>query len=180
MPNRVSWTDRRFDFSFPADLFPELLERLRGTPARAEELARSVPPDVLRRRDGRTWSIQENLGHLADLESLFTGRLDEILGGTVSLRPADMTNRATNEADHNTQPIEEVLARLRRRRGELVARLETLAPADFARSSMHPRLGVPMRIVDMMLFHAEHDDYHMARMRALLRRFAEPSSPLGR
>ena len=41
MPNRVPWTQRTFDFDFPADLFPELLERLRGTLARVEEIARA-------------------------------------------------------------------------------------------------------------------------------------------
>ncbi|MHC4718524.1 MAG: DinB family protein, partial [Planctomycetota bacterium] len=64
MPNRVPWTKRSFNFDFPADLYPELIERLRGTPARAEEITRSLPADVLTRRDGDTWSIQENLGHL--------------------------------------------------------------------------------------------------------------------
>ena len=33
----MPWPERSFDFGFPADLFPELLERLRGTPARVED-----------------------------------------------------------------------------------------------------------------------------------------------
>ena len=78
---------RTFDFGFPADLFPELIERLRGTPARLADLAR-LGPEVLTRRDDSTWSIQENVGHLADLESLFTGRLDDFAAGTDTLRPA--------------------------------------------------------------------------------------------
>ncbi len=177
MPNRVPWTERTFSFDGPVGVYPELLERLRGTPARAEELARSVPPALHGRRDADTWSIQENIGHLADLEDLFTERLDEILAGAETLRPADMTNQRTRAADHNTRPIETVLSDLRGRRAVLVARLETLAPADFARSALHPRLGRPMRLVDMMLFHAEHDDYHFARMRELVRLFGA-SSPV--
>ena len=172
MPNRVPWTRRRFNFDFPADLYPELLERLRGTPARAEDIVRPLSHEVLTRRDGDTWSIQENIGHLADLESLFTGRLDELLGGAATLSAADMTNRRTHEADHNARSTESVLGDLRSRRGELVARLEMLEPGDFERAARHPRLGQPMRIVDMMLFHAEHDDYHLARIRELIRRFA--------
>jgi uncharacterized damage-inducible protein DinB len=172
MPNLVPWTKRTFNFDFPAELYPELLERLRGTPARAEAVARSVPPDLLTRRHGETWSIQENLGHLSDLEDLFAGRLDEFDGGADTLRPADMTNRRTHEANHNTRPIEAVLGDLRRRREALVTRLEALEPSAFARSALHPRLQQPMRVVDMMLFHAEHDDYHLARIRELLRTFA--------
>jgi hypothetical protein len=127
---------------------------------------------VVTRRDGDTWSIQENIGHLADTESLFMGRLDEYDQGLDTLRPADMSNRATHEADHNTRPLQEVLSDLRAQRGRLVARLEALAPADFARVARHPRLNQPMRVVDMLLFQAEHDDYHLARIRELIRLLA--------
>ncbi len=171
MPNRVPWTQRRFDFDFPADLFPELLERLRGTPARVEEIAQALPPNVLRRRDGETWSIQENIGHLADLESLFSGRLDDFEAGATTLRAADMSNQKTHEAAHNARPIKEILNEFRTLREQLVARLEALSPADFSRTARHPRLQQPMRIVDMLLFHAEHDDYHLARVRELVRLF---------
>jgi uncharacterized damage-inducible protein DinB len=169
MPNRVPWTKRSFNFDFPADLYPELLERLRGTPARAEEITRSLPADVLTRRDGDTWSIQENLGHLADVEALFTGRLDDYDAGVETLRPADMTNRATHGANHNARPFASVLSDVRAQRERLVARLEAMQPADFARQAFHPRLQKPMRVVDMLLFLAEHDDYHLARIRELTR-----------
>ncbi len=174
MPNRVPWAERTFSFDFPADLHPELIERLRGTPARVEEIVRSVPASMLTRRDGHAWSIQENIAHLGDLEALFTGRLDDYEGGAVSLRPADMTNRLTHEANHNARAIEEVLDSFRIRRAELIARLEDLSPSEFERTAMHPRLERPMRIVDMMLFHAEHDDYHLARIRTLIRLFSTP------
>jgi len=35
---RIKWTDRRFNFDFPAGIYPEMIERIRGTPARLEEL----------------------------------------------------------------------------------------------------------------------------------------------
>ncbi len=168
MPNPVPWTERTFSFDSPAGLSGELLERLRGTPARVEQITRSLPAAVLTLREGDTWSIQENIGHLADLESLFTGRLDDFDAGAETLRPADMTNQRTHEADHNARPIEEVLSRFRSLRGRLVARLETLDPAEFARTARHPRLDVPMRVVDMMLYHAEHDDYHHERLRQII------------
>jgi hypothetical protein len=109
---------------------------------------------------------------VADVESLFAGRLDDFDAGVETLRPADMTNLATKEADHNARPIASVLSDLRARREALVARLEALEPADFARQALHPRLNKPMRVVDMLLFQAEHDDYHLARVRQLMRLFA--------
>ena len=77
MIDRVKWTDRRFDFTFPAGLYPEMIERLRGTPARLEDRIGSLPANLLQRRDGERWSIQENAGHLLDLESLVRQRLEQ-------------------------------------------------------------------------------------------------------
>ncbi len=172
MAARIKWTQRRFPFDSPVDVYPELMERLRGTPARVEDRLRSFPAAILTRRDGEVWSIQENAGHLVDTEALFMGRLDDYDAGIAPLRAADMTNRKTFDARHNDQPIESILQDLRRERGALVARLERLAPDQFARTAQHPRLKKPMRVVDMMFFHAEHDDYHLARMMELARLFS--------
>ncbi len=172
MPARIKWTQRRFPFDFPVDVYPELMERLRGTPARAEDRLRSFPAAILTRRDGEAWSIQENAGHLVDSEALFMGRLDDFDAGIAMLRDADMTNRKTFDARHNDQPVESILQDLRRERGALVARLERLTSDQFARTAQHPRLKKPMRVVDMMFFHAEHDDYHLARMTELARLFS--------
>ncbi len=167
MPALVKWTDRRFAFDFPAGHYPEIMERLRGTPARVEDRVRSFPPEILTVRVGEAWSIQEHVGHLADLEELFMGRLDDYGSGADALRPADMTNQKTYEARHNEHPLETILRRLRADRRKLVARLESLESSKFEQSIFHPRLKIPMRLVDMMYFQAEHDDYHLARMTEL-------------
>src|ERR1700722_16791265 len=72
--SRPLWFEHKFDFGFPVELYPEIIERLRGTPARIEERLSDVPPALLTRRDGDKWSIQENIGHLLDLDELFAGR----------------------------------------------------------------------------------------------------------
>lgn len=171
MTVRIKWTDRKFDFGFPAALFPEMIERLRGTPVRLAERVGSLRPDVLRRRDGERWSIQENAGHLLDLEALVRQRLDEYLANASELHAADMTNRQTYEAQHNDVTIAVILDAFRDQRLQLVARLDDLAPEVFARAAHHPRLNVPMRLVDMIYFQAEHDDFHLARISELRRLF---------
>jgi hypothetical protein len=100
----LRWADRTFRFDTPEALFPIIVERLRGTPARIEDKVRGLPPDLLTRRDGDEWSIQEHIGHLLDLDELHTGRLDDFLAGAEVLRAADMTNRKTWEAHHNDRP----------------------------------------------------------------------------
>ena len=109
MPN-WPWIERTFNFDFPASKFPDLLERVRGTPVRVEALVKGLSHDVLTRSPGSGWSIQENVGHLIDLGYLALQRVGEILTGKDVLVAADMTNRKTNEANHNARNMELVEA----------------------------------------------------------------------
>ena len=102
-PTRRVWFERRFALGMPVEAFPDVLERLRGTPLRVSERTSDVPDAVLTERRGEAWSIQENVGHLADLETLWLGRLDDLGNGLGTLRPADLQNRATWEANHNAR-----------------------------------------------------------------------------
>src|SRR5690349_13098500 len=64
------WFERTFDLTVPITRFPSILERLRGTPPRLEERTSSLPSAVLTQRHDNRWSIQENVGHLLDLEQM--------------------------------------------------------------------------------------------------------------
>lgn len=159
------WTSRTWTFDLHADLFPQLLERLRGTPARAEDLVRSLPAEILPvRRDG-AWSVQEHLGHLVDLAGLDETRVSEFLARADVLSAADMTNAATEHAQHNSVPVWDILQRLRTTRLALVQRLDTLTAATIEHMAVHPRLRQRMSVVDWMFFVAEHDDHHLAHAR---------------
>ena len=171
MSEKLKWGQRTFAFNFPVEVYPEMIERVRGTPARLEDRVKAVAPAFLTKRDGERWSIQENAGHLLDLESLVSRRLDEYLAGATELHAADMSNRKTFEADHNRVSIESILSGLRKERTALVDRLDNLDPEMFSAVAHHSRLDVPMRLVDMMFFQAEHDDYHLARISELIRLF---------
>ena len=171
MPQKMPWIERRFAFEIPVSMFPSLLERLRGTPARAEERTQGLAVETLTLRAGDSWSIQENIGHLIEVERLWLGRLDDYAAGLEELRPADMSNRSTYGADYNKWELSAVLAGFRQARGEYVARLEAMDDEILERQAYHARLGKPMRVLDAMLFAAEHDDHHLARI-SELRRYA--------
>jgi hypothetical protein len=164
---RIKWTDRRFNFDFPAGIYPEMIERVRGTPARLEELLAGLSPEALTTQAGGRWSMQENAGHLLDLESLVSQRIDEYLAGNAALHAADMSNRKTYEASHNNVPVHTILNAFRAARHDIVRRLESFDAGVFERAALHPRLNVQMRLVDMLFFQAEHDDYHLARISEL-------------
>ena len=158
------WFERTFDLGLSFDQFPEIVERVRGTPARLEERIGELPDTLLTAQVAGRWSAQENVGHLLDLEPLWSGRLDDLLAGEATLRAADLENRRTHEAEHNRAGLDALLARFRKERMETVARLESLPEQDLARTSLHPRLQLPMTAVDLFFFVAEHDDHHLARI----------------
>ena len=112
--------------------------------------------------------MQEHAGHLRDLGALDAARLDDFTAGRETLTAADMTNRRTTEAHHNEQRIDDILAGFEQERGALVRRLDQLDGAFVARAALHPRLGLPMRVVDWAFFVAEHDDHHLTVITSML------------
>jgi uncharacterized damage-inducible protein DinB len=163
------WIDRKFEFVLPVEMFPNILERLRGTPARLEEKVRGLTTAVLTNKPGDKWSIQEQVGHLGDVEELWHGRIDDYLKALKELRPADITNRVTSHKDHNADQIAKLLRHFRTERTRLVERLEKFGVAGAGQSAHHPRLNRPMRIIDLAYFIAEHDDHHLVSIRELIR-----------
>ena len=169
MVPRQPWFERRFTFDLPVTVAPGLIERLRGTPARLRERVVGVSPARLIARPGRQWSIQENVGHLWDLEPLWMTRVEEIAAGKAVLQAADLDNRRTHEAGHNQRPMGELLSSFESARAALVRRLESADEAGWLRSAKHPRLDVRMRLLDLAFFVAEHDDHHLATITELRR-----------
>ena len=168
---RTAWLQRQFPLIADNGLLPGIIERLAGTPARLRELvayARSTATPLV------GWSPAKEIGHLTDLEPLWIQRVRDIVEGQPELTAADLSNRLTHETDHDAWPLAQLVERFAFQRGTLVTALRVVADADLERSARHPRLGTAMRIVDLAYFVAEHDDHHMARMRALLVRLTVP------
>lgn len=158
------WFERKFEFSFPVELHPNLCARLRGTPARLEEVLRGRSHEKLTMKPQGKWSAQEHAGHMLDLESLWITRVDDYVAGTEQLTAADLKNRKTDEANHNASSLEKILADFRAARAKLTKKVDALDASLFSRPIPHPRLKTPMRLVDHLYFVAEHDDHHLARI----------------
>ena len=155
------WFDRKFELGLSPDAAAELLERLRSTPERLAGVVGGLPPEILTRRPEGKWSIQENAGHLLDLEPLWDQRLDNYDQGAVELHAADLENRKTHEAGHNDRAISAILADFSVVRSRIVERLARMGPSELARTALHPRLHQAMSVVDLCFFVAEHDDHHL-------------------
>lgn len=172
MVDRTEWIKRQFTFGLPLGMYGNVVERVRGTPARLEDLTRGLSTEVLTRREGDKWSIQEQAGHLLDLEELGMNRLDDFEAGREALVAADMSNQKTHEADHTANSIENILSAFRKERMVFVARLDSYNEELVARTAFHPRLKIKIRVIDLAFFIAEHDDHHLARISELKRLFA--------
>jgi hypothetical protein len=165
----VPWHERRWSFDLTAGSFPAVVERLIGTLPRAMALAAGVPEPALQMRSLGRWSVKEHFGHLIDLCELDMRRLDEFLRGATTLSAADVSNRRTEDANHRETPIADLLNALGENRQRLTVRLEQLTESDVSATARHPRLGVPLRLIDWAEFVADHDDHHLAAARIGLR-----------
>lgn len=166
---RFIWIERKFSFDLPEWMFPNILERLRGTPSRLEDRVWKLDQEILTRKRDEKWSVQEQAGHLLDLESLNLRRMDEYEAGAETLTAADVSNRQTHEARYNQKSIDSILSAFRKERMQFIHRLESVDESLILRSALHPRLKTPMRLIDYAYFIAEHDDHHLARISDLLR-----------
>ena len=131
MPRALSskvpaWFERKFDFTFPAEQYPNICVRLWGTPARIEEILRKVTTDVLVGKPQEKCSAQEHAGHSLDLEPLWMARVDDFLTDRDTLAVRDLDNRKAHEANHNAQELAEILAGFRTARLRLVEHLGRL------------------------------------------------------
>ena len=165
---RTKWTDRKFIFNIPAGWMQNILERLRSTELRLRALVDGLPDDKISFKPNGKWSIKEHIGHLSDLEELHEGRIDDFIARKQTLRAADMSNAKTNKAHHNDRPIHELLDEFAFKRIIFISRLESLDDETQEFQSMHPRLQVHMKPVDMAFFTAEHDDHHLASIREII------------
>lgn len=168
---RTEWFKRTFPVIEDNGLLPSIIERLNGTPARVEEIIGTVDPDLLTLKPAGKWSIKEEIGHLGDMEPLWSGRADDLTNGAQELRVADLTNQATHNADHNHAKTVTLLQRFREQREAFVQKLSALTDEQLERSALHPRLKTPMRIIDLAYFVAEHDDHHLACIREIERQY---------
>lgn len=168
MVEQAIWVDLKFSFDYPLGKFPSLLERLRGTQIRLEEFVQHLSSKELTQKQGESWSVQEHIGHLVDLEPLFGVRINDFENNVEVLTAADMSNTKTYAANHNEAGIGSLLSEFKELREKNIMQLESYDDVTIAKTALHPRLKTPMRMVDLAYFFAEHDDHHLATMRRLI------------
>lgn len=165
--HRTEWFNRHFPPIQDNGLFPGILERLDGTPARLYSKIAKMNTTSLTGAAPGQWSIQKEIGHLIDLEPLWLERALQILEGQAHLKTADLSNQKTHHTDHDAVPVQDLLRHFDTERQKLLLALRQTTDQDLTHSALHPRLGTPMRLIDLAFFVAEHDDHHLAQITVL-------------
>jgi uncharacterized damage-inducible protein DinB len=165
---QTPWIERTFEFNYPIGMFPVIIERLRGTIPRLENVVHDVSDEALSRRQGTAWSIKEQAGHLYDLEELWMGRIEDFLSQKEVLRAADMTNEKTKLAVHNSKTIQHIEEDFKHARLKLIRIAEVFDESTALLKARHPRLKQTLHLIDSLFFVAEHDDHHLAKIRELV------------
>lgn len=161
---QIKWFERKFEFTHQQNIFPSIIDRLEGTAIRLAAKIKQVPDEVLEVRMQEKWSIKENIGHLIDLEPIWQARLDDIMANEKYLRTVDLENRQTDLALHNKKDIAALILGFKKSRNNTLSRLRQLTEDDIYKSALHPRIKKQMRVMDLFLFVAEHDDHHLVRI----------------
>ena len=166
---QTPWFERKFNFDFPVGLFPVIFSRLEGSIFRMYSLLSNADEEICSTVISG-WSVKQHVGHLFDLEELWWKRLEDFRQNKSMLTAADLNNTKTKEADHNAQTLEYLLEIFTVERQKILEAVYTFDEEMLSRTSIHPRLQQPMRLIDSLFFVAEHDDHHIAAMSNLLRR----------
>lgn len=160
---KTPWFERVFPPIVDNGIFPSILERLEGTPTRLSYKFKSLQGTPTKAQPDK-WSIHKEVGHLIDLEPLWYERALQILDNQTNLIKADLTNQRTHEADHDQHSLQDLIGRFETERTKFMYLLRHITESDLERAAIHPRLGTPMKLIDLAFFVAEHDDHHLAQI----------------
>jgi uncharacterized damage-inducible protein DinB len=165
---RIKWNDRMFDLNLDVGLYQVIAERLRGTACRLFEMAESLSELEAEQSYNSNWSIKEHITHLLNIESLHDGRVDDFINKCPQLRPVKTDAANTETEQNNKMDLKGLIESFKQSRVNLIEKLETLNLETHHFYSLHPRLQINMRPIDLMFFIAEHDDHHLTSIREVL------------
>ena len=120
---QLKWVDRKFDFGFRKEYLPFLIERIKATAPRIEELVKGISEENLAKQLNNQWSIKEHIGHLIDLEELHEARIGQFAKGLKELQAADMSNKKTYKANYNLKNISELIIGFRKVRANFILKV---------------------------------------------------------
>jgi len=148
-----------------------LVQELAQTPERLAALVAALPADSLATKPSPAeFSAREHVHHLRDLDAeAWSVRLERLLVEDGPEMAGIDGDRLARERRYNERGHEQALSELMRLRSASVARLQSLADADWIRAGTLESAGrvTVERLAEIWL---EHDRGHLGDLEALARR----------
>ena len=147
-----------------------VIDALRRAPNIVVPLVREVPAAILTRRPApRRWSAHEHACHLAHVHSLFFERLEHMLRDPAPVIRPYLPGEQDADDFLLRMDLDTALTRFTADRSRLVARLESLSQAEWARTATHGEYRT-YSVFIMFRHLALHDFLHAYRIEELLLR----------
>ncbi len=143
-----------------------LVERALGTPARIALLVQGSPSERMELRVTGRWSVKDHLAHLILLDERVEVRADDLEVRRTKLSPIDLTDQDRYLDHHRGRTFGDMIEEFRLRRNYLVDRFVQMDATALRHRAEHPCRQLSMTAVDQLLYLVEHDDHHLALMRA--------------
>jgi uncharacterized damage-inducible protein DinB len=112
--------------------------------------------------------VQEHVGHLLAMESLWIARIDDFVMGSDVLRPWNGHNNDVRMARFNDQKMGALLRDFRDTRSAIVEFSAELIDQRIGRLVLNERLDRRFSLYDHLAFIAEHDAHHLACIQFLI------------
>ena len=133
------------------------LAPLKAQLADFEKLGQMKDADAGYRYAGGKWSVREVLGHIADVERLFSFRLLHIARGDEAPLPGMDEKVWAANAPHDSRPISAIAQEMILLRGATIALVESLDEAAVARAGVASGFPVTARALCWIVpGHAQH------------------------
>jgi hypothetical protein len=147
-----------------------VIDALRRAPNIVVPLVREVPAAILTRRPApRRWSAHEHACHLAHVHALFFERLEYMLRDPAPVIRPYLPGEQDADDFLLQMDLDTALTRFAADRSRLVARLESLSQAEWARTATHGEYRT-YSVFIMFRHLALHDFLHAYRIEELLLR----------
>jgi len=118
---------------------------------REQVLARPVP--------GK-WSTLEVVAHLCDFEPVYADRMKRVIAEDNPLLLGADQEKFARRLAYQARDLDEELAIIESTRRQMARILQTLSPADFARTGVHSERG-PMSLAQLLTTITEHIPHHV-------------------
>jgi DinB superfamily len=159
--SRQKWVEHKFNFGIDVGWSQNIITRISDIGIRCQYHCDGLSNEMLSTRHDQHWSIKEHIGHLIDLEELHQYRINQFKDFKAELNAADMSNKRTADANHNNKLLKDLISELIFEREKLILEFQSLSVESLNHYSLHPRLNVKVRPVDLLFFIGEHDDHHL-------------------